>query len=69
MSEWLPIESAPKDGTQILGLRGNDARAVFWGEYYVGCWMTGRTLPTMNGEPETFNPTHWQPLPPPPAGG
>jgi hypothetical protein len=63
----LPIESAPRDGTKIIGLRFDESRTVFYGEYYPQqyVWFTGRTLPTMNAEPETFEPTHWIPMPEP----
>jgi hypothetical protein len=64
MDDRQPIATAPKDGTKIIGLRGDEARTEFWGTYYIGCWMTGRTLWTMNAEPETFEPTEWIPLPP-----
>lgn len=64
---WRPIETAPKDGTRIIAIdESGDVRGVSWGRYYVGCWLTGRTLRTMNAEPETFNPIGWMPLPDPP---
>lgn len=68
MSAWQPIETAPKDGTKIIGLREGQARQCYWGEYYPKqyVWFTGRTLPTMSAEPETFQPTHWIPFPSPP---
>jgi len=82
MSEWQPIETAPKDGTWVL-LSG--------GGIYYG-W-DGDTIPTavvgqytdyLNGGTtnphwqfawydggyygEYASPTHWMPLPPPPDG-
>lgn len=77
MSEWMPISTAPKDGTPFLawaylhddgGPMYEDRRSfmgelpfyyiLFWREPYgwVG-WLDGG----IDG------PTHWMPLPPPPA--
>lgn len=67
MSGWQPIETAPKDGSDVLLLmRG--------GMMYVGRWRDGCL-----GEPQVgevawrsscsgrfANPTHWCPLPDPP---
>ncbi len=50
-SKWLPIESAPKDGRPIL----------LWHKGW-HCICLGRRLD--NYEPQ---PTHWMPLPSPPA--
>ena len=73
MSEWLPIESAPRDGTAFLGYcptRGGyvaDQRyiVVYWSGWGGGTWS-----PTIGrshfAESEI---THWQPLPPPPREG
>lgn len=58
---WLPIESAPKDGTPILTAEGfGHQRSVTlnrWKDYGdLSMWDFG-------------DPTHWRPLPAPPAGG
>lgn len=79
---WQPIETAPKDGTNIILSNGQSVAQGWWmdepgyirehrdedGRYlgqdesdgYQG-WMDcdGGMLP---------DPTHWQPLPPPPPG-
>jgi hypothetical protein len=69
MSEWQPIETAPKDGTIILGLEIQSTLnpeevvriPIYWGgsEWILawGQWDDG-----------TFHieATHWMPLPPPP---
>jgi hypothetical protein len=60
---WLPIESAPRDGTSLLlwGVLGaGPARAMAgtWLDYDLLGWVA---------EGEMVNPTHWQPLPAPPA--
>lgn len=59
---WLPIDSAPKDGTHILvGEYGKDpgfhaVQVLFWDEN----WLA------FPGLKEKIYPTHWQHLPPPP---
>lgn len=72
MSDWKPISEAPKDGTFILayqpGVAAPDIVVVSFDEYWSqdGWWMCcdGKNpeLPLRGPEP-----THWQPLPPPPA--
>lgn len=73
---WLSIESAPRDGrwVNLLSSEGQDVGA--WrdtrycmigapqGSYGPG-WVDQRNCLPISGE---FEPTHWQPLPPPPAG-
>ena len=56
--QWRPIEEAPKDGTHILVTNGKRQAAAYW---WPAVWM-GTTHCGMN------EPTHWMPLPPPPAG-
>ena len=60
MSEWQPIETAPKDGTEILAWsRREGVFVVFWYTLMGGwCW----TAHDLDGD-ETMNPTHWMPLP------
>lgn len=62
--QWLPIESAPKDATNVL-LRDRG------GHHADGYWL--RSAYNGNGAwiwPFIHaNPTHWQPLPPPPEQG
>ena len=83
MTEWQPIETAPRDGTDILlmsndapGLpggvadkcwAGNTAVAGWWGDERDG----GQWICYMSmvQDPELhFEPTHWMPLPAPPNG-
>jgi hypothetical protein len=53
---WRPIETAPKDGTEIiiLGKWTKDCSRAYWDG---GLWQT-----YSGGHEE--NPTHWMPLPP-----
>lgn len=67
MSEWLPIETAPKDGTQILAF----ARAKLSGDFF-GVTQWADAEPAFNSVAGWFweyaiRPTHWMPLPDPPT--
>lgn len=69
--DWQPIESAPKDGTQFVMLDNAVKTAT------VGHWMAdvawineGALAGQALAKPCWFplaTPTHWMPLPPPPA--
>jgi hypothetical protein len=78
LTEWQPIETAPKDGTWIL-LCGGEIRyewdglsqpnAVVGqfapkGEVMAGRWQFAYYDSGFHGQYE--NPTHWMPLPAPP---
>lgn len=70
--EWQPIETAPKDGQEIIlygemrqpkGIspKREDIEAhVFCGYYFAGLWQCGGVY--------IAYPSHWMPLPPPPQG-
>lgn len=67
---WLPIETAPKDGTEVLLFCPDDQPQIvsckYWLGYSPGWMFTDDTLANIAEEgPE--NPTHWQPLPEPPG--
>lgn len=72
MTEWQPIETAPKDGTVILAYR-KDA-GIFEAHYVSPAEMIASDDEklawfTTDGEDLTNDlPTHWQPLPKPPEG-
>lgn len=61
---WLPISTAPKDGTPILGFmpsyyqNSGGQSVILWME---GQWFDNRAFVT--------EPTHWMPLPPAPEKG
>ena len=54
---WLPIEIAPKDGTEILAYADNKIMVLYWDR---GFWLWGAIA--------IHDPTHWMPLPEPPNG-
>lgn len=68
MSEWMPIETAPKDGTLILGCMSYHyhPQEVCWAAYHPNakgkeCW---RTAHICGNKVEGL--THWMPRPEPP---
>jgi hypothetical protein len=71
--KWLPIETAPKDGTSILLF---DVDETYGGPPEGYALLVGYSFGEVAGEdywqvacsPATLhNPTHWMPLPPPPT--
>lgn len=74
MTEWQPIETAPKDGTRVLAVWGqHGVQIIRWHswearpEYFVragACWKPDDHMCPLNVEP-----TRWQPLPSPPEPG
>jgi len=69
VSEWQPIETAPKDGTRILlyqreGDGMDDNRTVAEGAW--GEWLPGEYEWCMVQQDAWTAPTHWMPLPEPP---
>lgn len=60
---WLPIETAPKDGTQILVFRrheeGYERSRIGVDHWEGGTWWRSR---------RDMMPTHWMPLPAAPGG-
>lgn len=61
MSDWQPIETAPRDGDLV----------VVWTEY--GCLMAAWSRARLRWEAPEFDgyltPSHWLQLPPPPSEG
>lgn len=64
MTDWQDISTAPKDGTLVLLAYSTGPDPFNWGmataRYRWSGWHT------VNGNPRSFEPTHWQPLPEPP---
>jgi len=59
--EWQPIETAPKDDTQILLTDGSEVSQGWWEPDYG--WLGWEVYRAVH----RFTPTHWMPLPDPPA--
>jgi|688.fasta_scaffold26788_7 hypothetical protein len=67
-SQWQPIETAPKDGLAVL-LWPYQPGDVFAGRAMEEVVLGYRTMDEEWYNPEqreTFEPTHWMPLPEPP---
>ena len=66
--EWRPIETAPKDGKPILACVSSMnvylVSTVGWNEI-LRCWILCEREPYE--EHAEWWPTHWMPLPEPPA--
>lgn len=56
--QWQPIDTAPTDGTNVLVLlkSGSVMQAEFW-DFWMPVYFSATKI----------EPTHWMPLPPPPA--
>ena len=70
MSDWQPIETAPKDGTEVLlaiptyGVGPTFEFAV--GGFFNGAWFGEEDDAYDADEAAYQDPTHWMPLPEPP---
>lgn len=71
--DWQPIETAPKDGTEVLLWLGFPFSRIEYAKWYQG-W--GLWIDAEDPEPEDSDevrgtgelvPTHWMPLPEPPS--
>lgn len=65
MGEWQPIETAPKDGTNVLlvNRKGNMAVGLWNGRGVLeGWWLRGGSYPDVFFN-DHHGPTHWMPLP------
>ena len=68
MSDWRPIETAPKDGTWFLAYVPEFA-CMAWGPHEFCAWTTdysGRSYWCETDTSEEIEPIHWMPLPSPP---
>jgi hypothetical protein len=67
---WQPIETAPRDGTSILGHDGEKTTSVFW-QVLKNYPLGGEWWLTVSGDYAAccdWTPTHWMPLPENPHG-
>lgn len=60
--EWKPIETAPKDGNDIILFIPSER----WCRVHSGRFTDDAWRLSINNRLGRFNPTHWQPLPLPP---
>lgn len=64
---WLPIETAPRDGTLIAALWMPKQKVVEPHCYGMTVFEGGRWVNPEDEDDFYVEPTHWVPLPPPPA--
>lgn len=65
---WQPIETAPKDGRLLLLLRGVLCYGYFFkGDDGSSGWITSKIGRNADPMMSIEDPTHWMPLPKPPA--
>lgn len=79
MNDWQPIATAPKDGTHVIVCdRSDDSFPFSQRPPTVAHWFGPPDLPGLRSggwylsvsyteQPRLNWPTHWMPLPPPPA--
>jgi len=67
-SDWQPIETAPKDGTEILVWRKPIRVVAQWvkKDQSFGVEDSWTFLTEAEGYDSDYRPTHWMPLPLPP---
>lgn len=75
MSEWQPIETAPKGDPRVIGpqlILGHEVHKwVRFGRYYTfgNVWYySGTSERSQYSMVEGDAPTHWMPMPTPPSG-
>jgi len=67
-AQWRTIDSAPKDGTPILAYESGEPPCVVVATYRVNGGRTHLVWMSCCYEMADLQvPTHWRPLPPPPA--
>lgn len=77
MTDWQPIETAPKDGSKFHGLVDEDAIAMFWHDGFGEFVSSFHRMTMANGylidgasfkdhSPEIHKPKFWRPLTAPP---
>lgn len=83
-SDWQPIETAPKDGTEIIGCAFHDYGGGYWSAHgpWTVAWFNRKWRSSWDGcevieyqgdfgieyKEPDLTPTHWQPMPTLPRG-
>jgi hypothetical protein len=67
VSEWRPIDSAPRDGTRVILGWDSGEPSRFGFHQRNADWKGWRATSLEIGFPKK-PPTHWQPMPTPPTG-
>jgi len=73
MSKWLPIESAPKDGENVMLYAPTENYEVCIGWYgdttkkWFACGSEATASDGAGDWQTVYQPTHWMPLPAPPT--
>ncbi|WP_392352975.1 hypothetical protein V8F63_09505 [Brevundimonas sp. LF-1] len=62
MVEWRPIETAPRDGTEVIAMIARKRIRLAW--YFK---PSSRTEGWLDENGRSIKPTHWLPLPPEPG--
>ena len=65
MSEWQPIETAPKDGSEVWAFNDEQGRMKWISGDGYALWVWADAL-LCDVDPSPESPTHWMPLPEPP---
>lgn len=66
MNDWQPIETAPKDGREVLIIRDFGVSTRYGAK--VGSFSPPKNAWVSTYEGQTvYEPTHWMPLPAPPV--
>jgi hypothetical protein len=74
VSEWQPIETAPRDGTRVLGFdttafnKDQEVAVVNWWPNGDGGYWSLSVPGAGYLDSDEFAPTYWMPLPAPPIG-
>jgi hypothetical protein len=66
--EWLPADTAPRDGTPVLGFwaPANKLQTVDERNYALTYFEAGEWRSIGHWDETYADPTNWMPLPPPP---
>jgi hypothetical protein len=69
MNDWQPIDTAPKDGTEVLGYSDERDPKIELIRYLGADFVDGDLIcKWLDRDEAEFPATHWMPLPKPPGG-